>query len=192
MKKILILGLALCTVSQINAAIIFFDLIGRAGPGLLGGNETGTPTSPGSGGEVGSGIFFDDVSRLITINVGWGSGKGFTDLSGNATASHLHGPTASVAPTAYNQNAGVKYGLDGLSGFNSSAINGGFTSTTTTILAGDVSALLAGQFYLNVHTAANGGGEIRGQLVTVPEPSTHVLVAGGLLGLFFMRRRYTA
>ena len=189
MKIILILGLTLTTFAQINAAIVFFDLVGRAGPGLLGGNETGTSTTPGSGGETGAGIFFDDASNLITINVGWGSGHGFTDLSGNATASHLHGPTAAVAPSSYNQNASVKYGLDSLSGFSNSAANGGFTSTTTTILAGDVPALLAGQFYLNVHTTINAGGEIRGQLVAVPEPSTQMLVASGILGLFFLRRR---
>jgi len=70
-------------VSPLRSAIIEFDLLGKAGPGLLPGNEA--PTTPvGSGGEIGAGIFFNDVTLQLTINVGWGSGNGFTDLTGPA------------------------------------------------------------------------------------------------------------
>src|SRR5512133_3816754 len=73
-----------------QAAIVSFDLRGKAGTGLLPGNENATLAgTPGSGGELGAGIFFNDVTNLLTIDVGWGSANGFTDLTGNASAGHI-------------------------------------------------------------------------------------------------------
>ena len=69
---------------------------------------------------------------------------------------------------------------------------GGFNGSVT-ILAADVSPLLNGQFYFNTHTSVNSGGEIRGQLVMVPEPSTMALIlVGAGLGFWGMRRRQNA
>jgi len=151
----------------------------KAGFGLLPGNENHTINGTlGSGGELGAGISFDDLSNVLTLNVGWGSGNGFSDLIGNVTVAHIHGPTIASGVGSFTQNAGVKYNLDGATvGFNNSATNGGWTNTTVNILPADVAALLAGRFYLNVHTSANGPGEIRGSLVAVPEPSSVALVA---------------
>ena len=53
------------------------------------------------------------------------------------------------------------------------------------------SILLAGHYYFNVHTAANGGGEIRGNLVAVPEPGSFALmglVSVGMAGMVWKRR----
>ena len=41
---------------------------------------------------------------------------------------------------------------------------------------------------MNVHTSANGGGEIRGNLVAVPEPSA-ALFGAASIGLLALRRR---
>lgn len=194
MKQLLTLAalgasLALATCTQ--AAITEFNLLGKGGPGLLPANENQTPAvvSPGSGGEVGAGIFFDDSTRVLTINVGWGSGKGFTDMTGNATAGHIHGNNAgSPAPGSFTQNAGVLYPLDSLPGWNASATSGGFNGSVT-IAAGDVQSLFEGKYYINVHTAMWGGGEMRGNLIPVPEPSTLGLLGLGATGLLFLVRR---
>jgi hypothetical protein len=48
---------------------------------------------------------------------------------------------------------------------------------------------MGGLWYINVHSSTFGGGEIRGQLIPVPEPQTYALVAGLSLGAFAAFRR---
>src|SRR5262245_24782588 len=56
-----------------QGALIQFDLRGNGGAGLLSSNQNGIITgTPGSGGEIGAGIIYDDVTKMLTINVGWG------------------------------------------------------------------------------------------------------------------------
>jgi hypothetical protein len=171
------------------AATIPFDLQGQAGFGLLPGNETSPVAgTPGTGGETGAGISYDDVSNVLTINIGWGVLNGFTDLTGNATMGHIHGPTASGGTASFTQSAGIRYVLDSQPGWTASATSGGFLGTVT-IAEADEPALLNGQMYINIHTFTNPGGEIRGNLVVVPEPSPvglGLLAAGTLL---LLRRR---
>jgi hypothetical protein len=53
-------------------------------------------------------------------------------------------------------------------------------------------ALAADKAYFNIHTSTFGGGEIRGFLLPVPEPSTWLLMASGIVGLgIFKRMRRT-
>jgi hypothetical protein len=66
------------------------------------------------------------------------------------------------------------------------ATDGTRFSGSGTLSAANMAGLLAGQTYLNVHTAANPGGEIRGQ---VPEPSSICLSMLGLICLSAFRRR---
>ncbi|MEJ8851336.1 CHRD domain-containing protein [Variovorax rhizosphaerae] len=74
----------------------------------------------------------------------------YEGLSGPATAAHFHGPaTAGV-------NAGVVLPFANAA----SPIEG--QATLTTSQAAD---LMAGRWYANIHTAANPGGEIRGQML---------------------------
>jgi hypothetical protein len=174
-------------VLHVNAALIPFDLMGRSGSGMRFNNENPSASGTGTGGENGAGITFDNTSKILTINVGWGSGKGFTDLTGTVTAAHIH-----QAPDAlFTSSGGVIINLDGgTTGFNSSGTSGGWTNTQTAALtAPQESALMSGFLYLNAHTAANSGGEIRGNLVAVPEPSVAGLLVMGVSSLLLRRRR---
>ena len=98
---------------------------------------------------------------------------------------HIHGPAD------INNNGGVinNGGLNGLAGFDGSASSGGFTGTVT-LSAASAQDLLDGNLYLNVHTADNGGGELRANMFSaVPEPSSLAIL--GLVGAVaaFRRRR---
>ena len=76
------------------------------------------------------------------------------------------------------------------SSYNASFItgNGGTVSSAfSAFLAGaDV-----GKAYLDIHSTFAPGGEIRGFLTAVPEPSTYGMLAVGL-GLFAFKRRRRA
>jgi hypothetical protein len=76
----------------------------------------------------------------------------YSGLTGPAGAAHIHGPAAPGA------NAGVvaNIGANGVA----SPIQG-----STTLTDAQIADLVAGKDYINIHTAANKGGEIRGQIV---------------------------
>jgi hypothetical protein len=80
----------------------------------------------------------------------------YRTLSGTASDSHIHGPASA------SQNAGV---VVGLSPFNGGAFGASGSLTGTTPLAASVlTSLIDGLTYVNFHTVAYGGGEIRGQI----------------------------
>ena len=187
MKKLIILSFALSLCCQLQAVVIAFNLEGLGGAGLLPGNELHGVTSGGTGGESGGGISYDTDTNILTINAAWGSGNGFTDLSGAATSAHIHGVTSSGA-AGFNETAGVKYNLSSI--LSTSASSGGLSGTIA-IGGSDENSLLNGQTYINVHTVLNAGGEIRAQLVAVPEPATYGLLIGLGCGLFAALRRRT-
>ena len=182
---ILTIGAVFALTLQTDAATIQFDLRGTAGFGLLPGNEPGSVTG-GTGGEIGAGIFYDDATNLLTLNVGWGSSQGFTDLSSLSNNSHIHGPTAANNGSGFTQTAGVILNLTR----SSNAVTGGtITTAPLTLTAPQATDLLNGKWYINLHTVNNGGGEMRGFLVqAVPEPSMALL---GLVGgsMLLLRRR---
>lgn len=74
----------------------------------------------------------------------------YSGLSGPATAAHFHGPAEP------GKNAGVAVAIPNAS---KSPVEG--SATLTDAQAAD---LEAGKYYINIHTAANPGGEIRGQV----------------------------
>ena len=185
--------LVLAPFYSATAAIISFTLEGTAGSGLLPGNEN--PARVGGTGGLGpGGINYDTNTNILSIDIAWGSANGFTDLTGDVEASHIHGFT-DVPPLGWEQNRGVLVGLDSRPVFDTSATSGGFTGTVEfdDILDADlIAGLLAGQTYINVHTAENPGGGIRGQLQAVPIPAAAWLFGSGLLGLIGIARRKKA
>jgi hypothetical protein len=87
---------------------------------------------------------YDTTSKKFTYTVA------YKDLTGPATAAHFHGPADAKA------NAGVVVPAKDAA----TPIKG--EATLTDAQAAD---LQAGKWYFNVHTAANKGGEIRGQVM---------------------------
>lgn len=78
----------------------------------------------------------------------------YSGLSGPVTAAHFHGPAKA------GQNAGVQVPITGVL---TSPMTGVAKLTGT-----QVDELMAGQWYVNLHTAANPNGELRGQVIAKP------------------------
>ena len=111
---------------------------------LRGANEI--PAITGSGyGTVDAA--FNKTTNVLSWKVNYSA------LTGPAKAGHFHGPAANGA------NAGVALGWTNPI---SSPMEG-----SATLTAAQAADLLAGRWYANIHTAANPGGEIRGQMMVV-------------------------
>jgi hypothetical protein len=89
-------------------------------------------------------VTYDTASKQATWRIT------YSGLSGTPTAAHFHGPAQPGA------NAGVAVPIANPA---TSPIQG--SATLTDAQAAD---LLAGRYYINIHTAANPPGEIRGQV----------------------------
>jgi hypothetical protein len=108
---------------------------------LKAGEEIPPTTSKGTGELKAE---FDTVSKKLKWDVT------YSDLTGPATAAHFHGPAD------IGQTAGVEVKVP----IEASPISG--SEVLTDQQAKD---LLDGKLYFNIHTAANKGGEIRGQVL---------------------------
>jgi hypothetical protein len=108
---------------------------------LSGKSEVPPNTTTASGSVTAT---YDTVSKKLA----W---KGsYSGLTGPATAAHFHGP----APEGKNAGVMVPISPSGPS-FEGSA----------TLTDAQAKALMDGDMYVNIHTAANKAGEIRGQLM---------------------------
>ncbi len=109
-------------------------------------NLTGAQQVPPiqSAGKGSADVTFDTASKRLSWTVI------YSGLSGPATAAHFHGPAEP------GQSAGVAVPIPNQA---TSPVTG--SATLTDAQAAD---LLAGKYYVNIHTAANPGGEIRGQV----------------------------
>ena len=128
------------------------------------------------------------MNNVLTINIGWGTGNGFTNVTSTVVGAHVHFPTPSLPPASFNDATGVMSGFNTMPGFNTSATDGGFSGDREHPPA-NVAGLLEGRAYINIHTSTNTGGEIRGNLLQVPEPSIAGLLGCAALGFFARRQR---
>ncbi len=171
--------------APLSADIVNFIFDGSAGPGLLAASEPGA-TGNGSGGILTGGVSFDTDTNELTMDVGWGSGNGFTNLTSPVSLLNIHGPTTDPAPDSYNQSGP---GLFTISGIDPSPTSGGFAGTVN-IPDDNVAQLMTGRLYLHIHTDTFGGGEARGYFIAtdaVPEPGS--LGLAGMVASFLLTRR---
>ena len=193
----LALALALATAGgQAKAATFYFDAI------LAGANEAPPNASPATG--FGR-ITFDDMAHTMRVNMR------FSGLVAPNTAAHLHAatalpgtgtsPVATVTPTFTGFPSGTTSGsYSHLFDMTlASSYRAGYLTTfggsTAAAEAGLLGAAKAGKSYLNLHSTAFPGGEIRGFLAPgVPEPATWALMmlGFGVAGTALRRRRVLA
>lgn len=141
--------LGICVGSAAGAVLLASAAPGHAAPvtfkaDLKGASEVPPNTTTGTGTVTAS---YDASTKTLSWN---GSYSGTT---GPVTAAHFHGPAEP------GKNAGVAIWISTKGAPFSSPFSG--KATLTDAQAAD---LTAGQWYVNLHTAANPGGELRGQL----------------------------
>jgi hypothetical protein len=174
MKRMLcVLALLVLWAASSPAEVLTFIATGPDAPGLSPLNENPPhPTSSATGTAL---VTWDTVTSTMTVNVV------FSGLTSPDTAAHIH---CCVSPPG---NTGVATTLPFFTGFpigvtsgtyshtfdmlNATSYNPAFVTahggTPASAAAALLAGILAGQAYLNIHSAMFQGGEIRG-LLTIP------------------------
>jgi hypothetical protein len=131
-----VFGLSACNKAQVNGHTVALTAQ------LAGASEVPPTNSSGTGSLEAT---LDKQTNMLSWSVK------YSGLSGPATAAHFHGPAIA------GESAGVALPI---AGKLDSPIKGEATLTPE-----QTADLLAGKWYVNVHTAADPNGEIRGQVV---------------------------
>lgn len=123
-------------------------------------------------------VSLNDVTGFVSV-----SGS-FTGLTTSAVAAHIHGPAVPGV------NAGVLVGL------TATSATSGTISGSGTLSPANITNMLNGLMYLNIHSTMFPGGELRAQIVgpaQVPALPWHWMAVLGLLavggGAFVLTRR---
>lgn len=152
----LVLAAALLSAAPASADTGFSAVIN-------GAQEVPANASPGTGTAT---LVLNNAQTQLSYSVT------YQNLTSNRTAAHIHGPAAP------GTNAGVLHGLLNQTGTTSGSMNGVWNLSAT-----NVSQLLNGLLYINIHSVNFGPGEIRGQINSNPT-STRATTWGRLKTLY--------
>jgi len=143
----------------------------------LSGDQENPPVTTSASGSAKVTISDDEASITYEVT--------YSGLSGDLAASHIH-------LGAVGENGGIMLPLAaGPSPMSGTLTSADFMATgDVTSYEGALDAIRDGRTYVNLHTAANPGGEIRGQLKTIlntatEDPISPPAYAGLLLVLAF-------
>jgi hypothetical protein len=184
----ILLPLMMCSAAVTHGATVVYTAV------LSGAAESPVNDSLGTGNAT---VTIDTTLNTMRVEVF------FSGLTGTVTNAHIH--AATTLPLA--GTAGVATMLPTFTGFPSGVTSGTYDNSFDMTLASsfnpsyvtahggtaasafaDLQTAMAGQqSYLNIHSSAFAGGEIRGFLV--PETSSALLLSLGAGGALFARRR---
>ena len=164
LRSLLLLGLVVMGSAANAATITVFNA-------LLDGQQANAGNGTGSLATGAATMTLDHDTLEFTWFVAW------QDLEAPVTVAHFHGPAMP------GQNAGVELSIDPTSNPSSGA---------AILTSQQVDDLLAGLWYINIHSELFPAGEIRGQVLAVqpiPLPAAAWLFASGLVAFAGVRRR---
>jgi hypothetical protein len=161
-----------------------------------------TDLAPEVAGSSGSGsalVTYDSVAHTLVVDAEW------ENLTGTTNVAHIHccvSPPGTVGVATYPGTfpgfpAGVTFGtyhsptpidLTLTSSYTANFLNNFGGGTAAGAEAALLDGLMDGRAYFNVHTSFAPGGEIRGFLQQVPEPTMLGLLMLGIAGALSRRR----
>ncbi len=122
---------------------------------MNGGNEVPAVTTPAIGVAT---ITFNSAYTQATLNAT------VSNLSSTVTGAHIHkGKAGTNGAVVFNFSSDIKVGR---------------ITKTFAVTRQDVADFIDGEFYLNVHTTINPGGEVRGQLALEASESFMATISG--------------